>query len=204
MKNWSKYTLCWRMTSLFPHRPFVWFAFPCWQDVPFSGRQSAFQLLLSSEKVWHGREEVTSSCVSSCPQELPAYGRARNAEGWISGFLLSNCVLMIWLLVILPINCPMQQNRPHESGTSSQQGRAVYRTEIRNLIILQARFSADVNMYSLTEVTGSILTSFRQGAGYLFIRIVEKILYLYTMQGQENPTLPLGCLTARQFLWALS
>lgn len=112
----------------------------------------------------------------------------REDHGWISGFLLSNCVLMIWLLFILPINCPMQQNRPRESGTSSQQGRAIYRIEIPNLIILQARFSADVNIHSLTEVTGSILTSFRQGAGYLHESCRKKPLFIHCARAGKSHT----------------
>lgn len=119
----------------------------------------------------------------------------RRIGGWISVFLLPNYVLMIWLLVILPLNCPPQQNRPPESGTSSQQDVVVYKTEIHNLKVLQARSSADVNMQSITEVSQSILIGFRWGAGYLFINIIEKRLHLCTIAraGKSHAPTALSC-----------
>lgn len=112
---------------------------------------------------------------------------------------------MIRLLVVLLINGPPWQNRPCESGTSPQQDMVVYKTEIHNLIILQARSSADVNTHSLTKVSQSILIGFRRGAGYLFIGTVEKSLSLCTVAraGKSHTPTGLSCCTM-EFLRALS
>lgn len=116
---------------------------------PILGKEICFS---PAARPGEGAARIVLVCACGCPQEAPLGGEAQNGEGdcrWISGFLLSNCLLMIWLPVSLPISCPLQQNRPRESGTSSQQDTVVYKTEIHNLMILQARFSADVKKHLL-------------------------------------------------------